>query len=215
MLTKYSILKKIQEGKIVAVVRGETGEEALGISQACIKGGIKNIEVTFTTPNALEVIKNLANESEKSDTVIGAGTVLDAETARLAILYGAKYIVSPHFSKEISEICNIYSIPYMPGCLSATEMVEALKTGVDVVKVFPGGTVGSSYIENIKGPLPNINLMPSGGVSLDNVTDWLNKGSFAVGVGSVLTKGIAPGNYDAIVERARQFVDKVNDKVNV
>jgi 2-dehydro-3-deoxyphosphogluconate aldolase / (4S)-4-hydroxy-2-oxoglutarate aldolase len=209
MLKKFTILNQLKEGKIVAVVRGDSEQEAYEISKACIRGGIQNIEVTFTTPNALDVIKRLSEECDPSITVIGAGTVLDPATARLAMLNGAKYIVSPHFSKEISEMCNLYSIPYMPGCLTATEMVEALKSGVDVVKVFPGGTVGPSYIENIKGPLPNINLMPSGGVSLDNVQDWLNKGSFAVGVGSVLTKGVELGNYEEVEKRARQFTDKV------
>lgn len=211
MLKKFDILNKIQEGKVVAVIRGESEEEAYEVSKACIKGGIQNIEVTFTTPNAAQVIQRLSQENSNLSATIGAGTVLDAVTARQAILSGATYIVSPHFSKEISELCNLYSIPYMPGCLSVTEMVEALKTGVDVVKVFPGGVVGPSYIENIKGPIPNINLMPSGGVSLNNVTEWLQKGSFAVGIGSVLTKGIKSGDYEEVEKRARQFVDKVKD----
>jgi 2-dehydro-3-deoxyphosphogluconate aldolase/(4S)-4-hydroxy-2-oxoglutarate aldolase len=211
MLKKYEILKKIQKGKVVAVVRGTNAKDAYEISTACIRGGILNIEVTFTTPGALDVIKRLSDEAETWDAVIGAGTVLDPETARIAILNGAEYIVSPHFSKNISEICNLYSIPYMPGCLTATEMVEALKTGVDVVKVFPGGLAGPSYIENIKGPLPNINLMPSGGVNLDNVAEWLQKGSFAAGIGSVLTKGIEPGNYEGVEKRAKQFHEKVKD----
>lgn len=209
MLKKYEILKRLQTGKVVAVVRGTDAHDAYEISKACIRGGILNIEVTFTTPGALEVIKRLADEA--TDAVIGAGTVLDPETARIAMLNGAEFIVSPHFSKEISEICNLYSIPYMPGCLTVTEMIEALKTGVDVVKVFPGGLAGTSYIENIKGPLPNINLMPSGGVNLENVAEWLEKGSFAAGIGSVLTKGIEPSNYDEVEIRANQFFEKVKD----
>jgi 2-dehydro-3-deoxyphosphogluconate aldolase/(4S)-4-hydroxy-2-oxoglutarate aldolase len=209
MLKKYEILKRLQTGKVVAVVRGTDAHDAYEISKACIRGGILNIEVTFTTPGALEVIKRLADEA--TDAVIGAGTVLDPETARIAMLNGAEFIVSPHFSKEISEICNLYSIPYMPGCLTVTEMIEALKTGVDVVKVFPGGLAGTSYIENIKGPLPNINLMPSGGVNLENVAEWLEKGSFAAGIGSVLTKGIEPSNYDEVEKRAKQFFEKVKD----
>lgn len=209
MLKKYEILKRLQTGKVVAVVRGTDAHDAYEISKACIRGGILNIEVTFTTPGALEVIKRLADEA--TDAVIGAGTVLDPETARIAMLNGAEFIVSPHFSKEISGICNLYSIPYMPGCLTVTEMIEALKTGVDVVKVFPGGLAGTSYIENIKGPLPNINLMPSGGVNLENVAEWLEKGSFAAGIGSVLTKGIEPSNYDEVEIRANQFFEKVKD----
>ncbi|PFO06244.1 2-dehydro-3-deoxyphosphogluconate aldolase [Bacillus sp. AFS076308] len=211
MLKKYDILNKIQKGKVVAVVRGRNANDAYEISKACIKGGIKNIEVTFTTPGALEVIKMLSDETIKSNAVIGAGTVLDPETARIAMLNGAEYIVSPHFSQEISKICNLYSIPYMPGCLTATEMVEALKTGVDVVKVFPGGLAGTSYIETIKGPLPNINLMPSGGVNLDNVREWLQKGSFAVGIGSVLTKDIEPDNYEEVQKLAKLFIEKVQN----
>lgn len=210
MLKKFHVLNKIQESKLVAVIRGQDEEDAYEVSKACINGGIYNIEVTFTTPNALQVIHRLVEEHKDSEAVIGAGTVLDAETARLSILNGAAYVVSPHFSKEISEICNLYSVPYMPGCLTVTEMVAALKTGVDVIKVFPGGTVGPSYIDNIKGPLPNINLMPSGGVSLENVNEWLQKGSFAVGVGSVLTKGIEKGNYEEVEKRARQFTGKIN-----
>lgn len=211
MLKKYEILKKIQAGKVVAVVRGTNAQDAYEISNACIRGGIINIEVTFTTPGAMDVIKRLSEEAGESGAVIGAGTVLDPETARIAILNGAEYIVSPHFSKDISEICNLYSIPYMPGCLTTTEMIEALKTGVDVVKVFPGGLVGTSYIENIRGPLPNINLMPSGGVNLNNVVEWLQKGSFAAGIGSVLTKDIEPGNYEEVEKRAKQFFEKVKD----
>lgn len=208
MLKKFDTLNKIQKGKLVAVIRGESENDGYEISKACIKGGILNIEVAFTTPNALNVILRLADEYRGTDAIIGAGTVLDPQTARLAIMNGATYVVSPHFSRDIAEICNLYSTPYMPGCLSVTEMVEALKTGADVIKVFPGGTVGPSYISNIKGPLPNINLMPSGGVNLDNVNEWLQKGAFAAGVGSVLTKGIN-GNYEEVENRAKQFVEKI------
>ncbi|MFT8323164.1 MAG: bifunctional 2-keto-4-hydroxyglutarate aldolase/2-keto-3-deoxy-6-phosphogluconate aldolase [Bacillus sp. (in: firmicutes)] len=209
MLKKYEILNQIHAGKVVAVIRGENEQEAYEIATACIRAGIQNIELTFTTPNVIDVIKKLSLDNKKQETVIGAGTVLDAETARLAIISGATYIVSPHFSKDISSICNLYSIPYLPGCLSATEMVEALKSGVDVVKVFPGGLMGPGYIKDIKGPLPTINLMPSGGVSLENVVDWLDNGSFAVGIGSVLTNGITKGNYAEVEKRARLFVDKL------
>ncbi|SDY23083.1 2-dehydro-3-deoxyphosphogluconate aldolase / (4S)-4-hydroxy-2-oxoglutarate aldolase [Evansella caseinilytica] len=208
MIKKYLILNKLHQGKLVAVIRGGSGREAYGIANACIKGGIQNIEITFTTPDALAVIQRLAERFGERDAVIGAGTVLDAHMARMAMLHGASYIVSPHFSKEISEICNLYSIPYLPGCLTPTEMTEALKAGVEVVKVFPGDVVGPNYIANLKGPIPNIQLMPSGGVSLDNVNEWLHKGSFAVGIGSVLTKG-AMGDYDEIEKRARSFVDKI------
>lgn len=207
MLKKYEVLQRIGKGKIVAVVRGRSAEEAYEVSKACIRGGIKNIEVTFTTPNSLQVLQKLVNDERNA--LIGVGTVLDSETARLAIMNGSAFVVSPNFSKEISETCNLYSIPYMPGCFSITEMVSALRAGADVIKVFPGSIAGPGYIRDVKGPLPNINLMPTGGVNLDNVSRWLANGSFAVGVGSVLTKGMSGGVYGSVEEKAREFIDIV------
>ncbi|MTT30419.1 bifunctional 4-hydroxy-2-oxoglutarate aldolase/2-dehydro-3-deoxy-phosphogluconate aldolase [Terrilactibacillus sp. BCM23-1] len=208
MLNKYEVLNKMNQGRLVAVVRGSDAEDAINISESCIRGGIQSIEVAFTTPNCLEAIRKLADQER--DALIGAGTVLDPETARLSILYGAAFVVSPNFSKAICEVCNLYSVPYLPGCLTVSEMVEALKAGVDVVKVFPGSTVGTGFIKNIKGPLPNIQLMPTGGVNLQNVTEWLDQGCFAVGVGSVLTKGAEKGNYTCVEENAEQFAHKVS-----
>ncbi|WP_332238295.1 bifunctional 2-keto-4-hydroxyglutarate aldolase/2-keto-3-deoxy-6-phosphogluconate aldolase [Sporolactobacillus sp. KGMB 08714] len=208
MLKKYEVLKKLHQGRIVAVVRGSGADDAVGISGACIEGGINSIEVAFTTPNCLQAFQTLAEG--KSGALIGAGTVLDAETARLSILYGASFVVSPNFSKDISEICNLYSVPYLPGCFTVTEMTEALKSGADVVKVFPGSTAGSGFIKSIRGPLPNLNLMPTGGINLENINDWLDQGSFAVGVGSVLTKGSRKGDYRRVKENAQRFVSKVN-----
>ncbi|RYL95110.1 bifunctional 4-hydroxy-2-oxoglutarate aldolase/2-dehydro-3-deoxy-phosphogluconate aldolase [Sporolactobacillus sp. THM7-4] len=208
MLRKYEVLKKMNQGRIVAVVRGEDADDAVGISQACINGGIGSIEVAFTTPDCLQALQNL--KTVKPNALIGAGTVLDAETARLSILYGASFVVSPNFSKEISEICNLYSVPYLPGCFTVTEMTEALKAGVDVVKVFPGSVVGSGFIKSIKGPIPNINLMPTGGINLKNITEWLDQGCFAVGVGSVLTKGSSKGDYTQVEKNAEQFVSELS-----
>lgn len=208
MLKKYDVLKKMNQNRLVAVVRGRDAEDACHISEACIRGGIRSIEVALTTPSGLDAIRKLAGKER--DALIGAGTVLDADTARLSILAGASFIVGPSFSREISEQCNLYSVPYLPGCLTVTEMVEALKAGADVVKVFPGSTVGTGFIKSIKGPLPNIQLMPTGGVNLQNVTEWLDQGSFAVGVGSVLTKGAEDGNYTRVEENAEQFARKVS-----
>ncbi|GKU82260.1 bifunctional 2-keto-4-hydroxyglutarate aldolase/2-keto-3-deoxy-6-phosphogluconate aldolase [Niallia sp. NCCP-28] len=207
MVRKYAVLNQIQKGKIVAVIRGQDEQDTIEISKACIRGGIKNIEVTFTSPNAQDVIKKLVQENK--DALIGAGTVLDEQTARIAILNGAEYVVSPHFDKEISKICNRYSIPYMPGCSSVTDIVEALASGVDVVKAFPGGILGPAFIKNVKGPLPYAEIMPSGGVNYDNILEWIESGSFAVGVGSELTKGIEKGQYEIVENRARQYVEKV------
>ncbi|WP_239752132.1 bifunctional 2-keto-4-hydroxyglutarate aldolase/2-keto-3-deoxy-6-phosphogluconate aldolase [Mammaliicoccus sp. H-M34] len=210
-MKKYKILKQLHENYLVAVVRGINESETNKIIDEIIRGGFKNIEVTFTVPNAVSVIERI-NKEYGSDIVLGAGTVLDATTARIAISKGAQYIVSPHLDTEISKICNVYSIPYLPGCSSASEIIEALRYGSDLVKLFPGGHLGSSFIKDIKGPVPNVELMPSGGVNLENISDWIEKGSFAVGVGSDLTKEFTGNNYEVISEKAKSYVDAYRNK---
>ena len=144
------------------------------ISEACVKGGIQGIEVTFTVQSADEVIKELVSVYKTNEkVVIGAGTVLDATTARIAILAGAQFIVSPAFDEETAKLCNLYQIPYMPGCMTITEMKTALEAGVDIVKLFPGNAFGPGFIKAVKAPLPQVNIMPTGGVSLDNVEEWI------------------------------------------
>lgn len=175
MLNKHKIITNIINTGIVAVVRAENLEEAKRISNACIDGGINAIEITYTVPCATEVIKELSKEFEGDDFIIGAGTVLDSETARLAILAGAKYIVSPCFDLETAKLCNRYAIPYMPGCMTITEMTTALELGCDIIKLFPGSAFDSDFIKAVKAPLPQVNIMPTGGVSLDNVDVWIKK----------------------------------------
>ncbi|MEG0678433.1 MAG: bifunctional 2-keto-4-hydroxyglutarate aldolase/2-keto-3-deoxy-6-phosphogluconate aldolase, partial [Carnobacterium sp.] len=164
MTKRSETLNQLSKNYLFAVVRGNNKEDGINISNACIKGGLKNIEITYTTPDASSVISELAKSVSADEVVIGAGTILDDITARNAILAGAEFIVSPHFDKEISKICNRYSIPYLPGCATATEIVKALESGVGVVKLFPGGLLGPSFIKDIHGPIPNIEMMPSGGV---------------------------------------------------
>ena len=192
MIRKHDVLKAMHEGYAVAVVRGKTKEDAIEIAKHAFKGGIVSQEITFTTPQAELVISELIEENIEG-MIVGAGTVLDAETARVAILHGAQYVVSPHFDKEIALMCNRYSVPYLPGCGTVTEIVEALTYGVDVVKAFPGGHLGPAFIKDVKGPIPHVEVMPSGGVSIDNVDQWINSGAFAVGMGSALTKGVTDG----------------------
>lgn len=205
-MKKMEILKRVTASKVVAVVRANSSEEAILISEACIKGGIEAIEVTFTVDYAHEVIKAL-KQKFKNQLMIGAGTVLDSETARVAILNGADFIVSPAFDLESAKLCNRYQIPYMPGCMTITEMVRAMEAGCDIIKVFPGNAFGPSFIKAVKGPLPQINLMPTGGVSLANCKEWLNNGCVAVGVGGELTAPAKTKEYDKIAEIARQFVE--------
>ncbi|MDO9630093.1 MAG: bifunctional 2-keto-4-hydroxyglutarate aldolase/2-keto-3-deoxy-6-phosphogluconate aldolase [Acholeplasmataceae bacterium] len=206
-MLKTDILKKITDVGVVAVVRAETSLEAIEISKACIKGGLSAVEVTFTVPNAASVIESLAKAFKPSELIIGAGTVLDSETARIAILAGAQYIVSPAFHLETAKLCNRYQIPYMPGCLTITEMIVAMEAGCDVIKLFPGSAFGPSYVKAIKGPLPQINIMPTGGVSLDNLKDWVNAGVVAVGVGSELTGPAKTKDYEGVTRLAKQFVE--------
>lgn len=211
MTKKQRILSQLKENYLFAVIRGNSAEDATKISEAVYEGGIKNIEVTFTTPQADESIKTLAKQFADTDMVVGAGTVMDAITARIAIIAGAEFIVSPNFVPEISTICNTYAVPYLPGCGTVTEVANAMATGVEVAKVFPGGILGPAFIKNVHGPIPHVEMMPSGGVSLDNMDQWMKNGAWAVGIGSALTKDLKEKGYSSVTENAKAFVDKYND----
>ncbi|MDK2822238.1 MAG: 2-dehydro-3-deoxyphosphogluconate aldolase / (4S)-4-hydroxy-2-oxoglutarate aldolase [Clostridia bacterium] len=206
---KLQILQKVIDSGIVAVVRTETPEKAKKIVEAVKAGGISTIEVTMTVPDALDVIKEVARYYKDSDVVLGVGSVLDAETARAAILAGAEYVVSPHLNPEVIKLCNRYQISCMPGAMTVTEVVAAMELGADIIKVFPGEVLGPKFIKAIKAPLPQAALMPTGGVSLENVQEWIKAGAVAVGVGGSLTKGAKTGDYDLVTQTARQFVEKI------
>jgi len=208
-MTKHELIQSIQSVGVVAVVRAQTSKEAYEIAKACLTGGVSAIEITFTVPQADQVIKNLKENKELNNLLLGAGTVLDAETARMAILAGANYIVSPGFNLETAKLCNRYQIPYMAGCLTITEMLTAMEAGVDIIKLFPGSAFGPSYVKAIKGPLPFIQIMPTGGVSLDNVSEWIKNGVCAVGVGGELTSPAQKGDYAEVTKRAKAFVEAV------
>lgn len=203
------ILQQIMDSGVVAVVRAQTKEEALNIALSCIKGGLKAIELTFTVPKADEVIAYLAQTIPADQLILGAGTVLDQKTAEIAIKAGAKYIVSPGFDLETAQYCLKQQIPYMPGCMTITEMLTALKAGVEIIKLFPGSVFGPSFVKAVKGPLPTIKIMPTGGVSLDNVADWIKNGVVAVGVGGELTAPAKQGDFKAVEQNARAFVEAV------
>ncbi len=207
MLKKSKILKKITDIGIVAVVRSETIEEGIRISKACVEGGIPAIEVTYTVPGATEVIKALKEQFTSDELVIGAGTVLDASTARIAILAGSEFIVSPAFDEETAKLCNLYQVPYMPGCMTITEITKAMQYGADIVKLFPGSAFGPSFVKAVKAPLPQANIMPTGGVSLENIDEWFKNGVVAVGVGGKL----ASGSSEDIIATAKAFVEKIKE----
>lgn len=211
-MNKLNVLQKITDCGIVAVVRAESKDQAIQISKACIKGGISSIEITFTVQGATEIIEELSLIYQgDNNVVIGAGTVLDATTARMAILAGAQYIVSPAFDEETAKLCNLYQIPYIPGCMTITEMKLALVSGVDIIKLFPGNAFGPEFIKAVKAPLPQVNLMPTGGVSLDNVDQWIKNGCVAVGVGGNLVAPAQTGDFDKITDYSRQYVEKVKN----
>lgn len=209
-MKKIKVLQNMSSVGVVAVIRADNPEDAFKMSAACIEGGLNNIEVTFTTPSADIAIRRLIEEYGDR-AVIGAGTVLDPLTARIAILAGAEFVVSPSFEEETAKMCNLYSIPYMPGCMTLGEIKEALKLGADVIKLFPGSAFGPDYIKAVKGPMPYVNIMPTGGVDLNNMDQWVKGGSIAVGIGGNLTAPAKEGRYDLITELAAKYVAKFKE----
>ena len=210
-MDKEKVITKITDVGVVAVVRAESSDQAIRIADACIEGGIPAIELTFTVPRAHKVIEDLAAKYTNGEIILGAGTVMDPETARIAILSGAEYVVSPYFNANTVKTCNRYRVPCMPGAMTIKEVVEAMEAGADIVKIFPGDIFGPKIIKDIKGPIPYAKMMPTGGVDIDNVHEWINAGAVAVGTGSSLTKGAKTGDYAAVTATAKQFVAKVKE----
>jgi 2-dehydro-3-deoxyphosphogluconate aldolase/(4S)-4-hydroxy-2-oxoglutarate aldolase len=210
-LAKLETLEKIVTSGIVAVVRTENADQACRIADACAAGGIVAIEITFTVPGAAEVIEALARRNQSNDMLIGAGTVLGAETADKAITAGARFVVSPCLRPEVARFCNHQQIPHIPGAGTVTEIVEAMESGAEIIKIFPGEILGPKFVRAVKGPLPNASLMPTGGVSLENVVEWLHAGCVAVGVGGSLTASAKHGDFAGITAQAKQFVTKVRE----
>ena len=203
MLEKEEVMRRIKGSGLVAVVRAESPEKARRIAEDCIAGGVEAIEVTFTVPFAHRALEELARDCGDR-VLIGAGTVLDPETARIAILSGASFVVSPHLNPETARLCNRYRIPSMAGILTVREAVEALECGVDMLKLFPGGLFGPAFIRDLHGPLPQAPVMPTGGVEIANAGDWIRGGAAAIGAGSALVKGDVTANARAFLEEIRR-----------
>ena len=211
-MRKEQVLTRMKEDCLVAVVRAKNKEQGEKVIDAIITGGINFIEITMTMDegNPVEFIQFMADKYRNNDkVVIGAGTVLDPETARAVILAGANYVVSPGLNVETIKLCNRYRVPMLPGVMSPTEAITALEAGCDIIKVFPGNVVGPGAISSFKGPLPQGDFMPSGGVDVDNVDKWIKAGACAVGTGSSLTKGAKTGDFAAVTAKAREFVEAV------
>jgi len=210
-MLKADVIKRITDCGVVAVVRAENAEKAIKVADACAAAGIAALEITYTVPGADEVIRELAKVYNKGEIIVGAGTVLDPETARAAILAGAQYVVAPCLNVETVKLCNRYQVACMPGAMTIKEVVEAMEAGADIVKIFPGEAFGPGIIKAIKGPIPQAVLMPTGGVGLDNVDQWIKAGCVAVGVGGNLTGGAKTGDYASITEIGKQFIQKVKE----
>ncbi|EGA90905.1 KdgA [Planococcus donghaensis MPA1U2] len=205
MLPKMEVYQRILDAKIIAVVRGKDADEAIAIAEAAANGGLKAIELTYTTPNVAHVFDKLANSS----ALIGAGTVLDAETARHALLHGAEFVVSPSFNLEIAKVCNRYSAPYLPGCMTIKEMVQATEWGCDVLKLFPANGFEPSFVGSVNGPLPKVRIMPTGGININNMNAWLDAGAVAVGIGSDLTKAYRSTGEKGVTELVKAYLNKL------
>jgi 2-dehydro-3-deoxyphosphogluconate aldolase/(4S)-4-hydroxy-2-oxoglutarate aldolase len=210
-MTKTEVLRRVCDIGIVPVVRAPSGDDALHAIDALREGGIDVIELTMTVPGAIKLIEELAKRYA-NEVVLGAGTVLDAETARACISAGASFVVSPAFDEPTIACCRTYGVAVLPGALTPTEIVRAWRAGADLVKVFPCGAVGgASYIKSIKAPLPQIDLVPTGGISLATVGDFVRAGASAVGAGADLVDivKVREGNAAVVTENARRYVESV------
>lgn len=198
------ILEQLKGNGIVAVIRGKNHEEARGYMEACLKGGIKSLELTYTIPDVVELIREY---SSNSDALIGVGSVLNGKMASDAIEAGAKYVVSPGYSEDINTVCKAMNVLYLPGCMTVGEIMKAMDAGNKMIKLFPGDLFGAKFVKAIKAPIPNVEVMPTGGVSVDNIEEWFENGVACVGVGSSLIKGTLTD----IENRAKEFVSKFNN----
>src|SRR6266545_2355181 len=213
MANKQDVLHQIAEVGLVPVVRARSADEAMKVVDAIREGGVPVLEITMTVPGAIGVMEQVGRRFG-AEVVLGAGTVLDGETARACILAGAQFVVSPALNPATIEVCRRYSIAVMPGALTPTEVVSAWTAGADVVKVFPCGALGgASYIKSLKAPLPQIEMIPTGGVSVKTAADFIRAGSMALGVGADLvdTKAIRDGNARVVTEKAREYVRLVQE----
>ncbi|MCC9604966.1 bifunctional 4-hydroxy-2-oxoglutarate aldolase/2-dehydro-3-deoxy-phosphogluconate aldolase [Blastopirellula sp. JC732] len=211
-MSEPTIVERITASGIVAVLRADRPEAVVDIAEALLAGGVDAIEVTFTVPKAHQVLEAVADRLG-GKIVLGAGTVLDPETARLAILAGAEFVVSPAINLQTIELCRRYSKAILPGALTPTEVLTAWQAGADVVKIFPSEITGPQYLKALHGPLPHIKLMPTGGVNLKTAVDFLKAGACALGVGGSLIEkeAVASGNMQRIADLAAEYVKIVQD----
>lgn len=207
---RAATLKLIEDTGVVAVIRLDDANQLRDVADALMAGGVRALEVTMTVPRAVELIEQLAR-SLPGDFAVGAGTVIDADTARRVITAGARFVVGPVFRPAVIDECRRHDVPVMPGCFSPTEILTAWEAGADIIKVFPATALGPTYFKDIHGPLPQIRLMPTGGVTKENAGDWIKAGAVAIGVGTALVDkaAVAARRFDAIAQNARHFIAAV------
>jgi 2-dehydro-3-deoxyphosphogluconate aldolase / (4S)-4-hydroxy-2-oxoglutarate aldolase len=207
---RAAVVREIETSGVVAIIRMKEVDRLQAVVEALIEGGVTALEVTMTVPGAVEVIGRLT-ERLPPGFVLGAGTVLDPETARQVILAGARFIVSPIYNPSVVRLCHRYDVAALPGCFTPTEILSAWEAGADLVKVFPATALGPGYIKDVRAPLPQVRLVPTGGVTVENAGGWIRAGAAAVGIGTALLDmhAIAAGDYQEIAARARRLVEAV------
>lgn len=206
---KQQVLDRIHAAGWVAIVRCDSPDEALRIGEGCARGGAAAVEITFSVPNAIDVIRALVDRFGGAELLVGAGTVLDPRMAQAALDAGAQYIIAPAFDPATVRFCAERGVAVMPGAMTPTEILAAHNAGADVVKLFPGEFLGVQFVRAVRAPLPHIPLMPTGGVTLENIGRWIEAGVFAVGIGSYVSAPAKSGDIAGVAERARNLTAKI------
>jgi 2-dehydro-3-deoxyphosphogluconate aldolase / (4S)-4-hydroxy-2-oxoglutarate aldolase len=207
---RKAVVTALEQAGVVAVIRLKEPEKLRAVVDAIAEGGVRALEVTMTVPGAVDLIRGLAPTLPEG-FLLGAGTVIDAATAHAVIDAGAQFVISPVFRREVIAACHERGVPAAPGCFTPTEILDAYDAGADIVKVFPATALGPQYIKDVRAPLPQLKLMPTGGVSPDNAGDWIRAGAVAVAAGSSLldAQAIESGRFEVITANARRFVANV------
>ena len=206
------IVARIERERVIAVIRLADPDKLRAVIDALATGGVRVFEVTMTVPGAIELIAQLTRGLPQ-ELMVGAGTVIDADTARRAIDAGARFVVGPVFRRDVLDACHERHVPAMPGCFTPTEILDAWEAGADIVKVFPSTSLGPTFIKDVRAPLPQLKLMPTGGVSIDNAADWLRAGAAAVGIGSALVDAadVKAGDFAALTQRAERLMGNIGE----
>jgi 2-dehydro-3-deoxyphosphogluconate aldolase/(4S)-4-hydroxy-2-oxoglutarate aldolase len=212
-MNKQETIQQMRDSGVVAVMRGADADAVVDIAEALAEGGVTALELTADTPGVMNLIEDVSDALDDTNVIVGAGTVLDEETARSAILAGAEFVVSPSFHEDVVETCNRYGVPVAPGVATPTEAVEAYQAGADMVKLFPASCLGPDFLASVKGPLGHVPIMPTGGVGPDNAGDFIEAGAECVGAGSSLVddEAIENEDFDMITANAEAMVQAVED----